>query len=120
MSDEIKLDFNPYSLFVQSPSQFIRVKLKNINLLPPENNLISFKYDVWYFSLDDKLGLLNNNGNITCRCIGQLLLLLCQSTLNETMIESWNWKIQNQKDMLKEKILVELGFSDELNDLYLW
>jgi hypothetical protein len=36
------------------------------------------------------------------------------------MIESWNWKIQNQKDMLKEKILVELGFSDELNDLYLW
>jgi hypothetical protein len=73
-------------LLLQSQDQVIKVKADNLNQIPPENNNIGLKYDIW--------------------CLGRLLFNLCLASLPS-----------GSQNIFKN--LSDMGFSSNLNDLYL-
>jgi hypothetical protein len=74
-------------LLLNSHDQTIKVKTDNLNQVPPENNIIGLKYDIW--------------------CLGKLLYDLCLASL------------PNQGQIIIFESLTDMGFSRQLNDLYL-
>jgi hypothetical protein len=73
-------------LLLNSHDQTIKVKTENLNQVPPENNTIGLKYDIW--------------------CLGRLLYNLCLASLPN-------------RGQINFESLTDMGFSRELNDLYL-